>query len=123
MSWTSLKTDDNFDLVFDDNGMVATVEDATSVANMMRLDFVSNSDWPLDYDLGVNWLKDDNTGLLQIKDSEILIVSAIQTKLLGLDGVKEIKEMEISRTLSRQLKIRVVVVAYDGTEFEIRNEV
>ncbi|MEG0151548.1 MAG: hypothetical protein RR744_00015 [Cellulosilyticaceae bacterium] len=123
MSWTSLKTDENFDIVFGDDGIVATVEDATSVANMMKLDFASNSDWTLDYDLGLNWIKEDNNGLLQIKDSEILIVSAIQTKLLGLEGVKEIKEIEISRTLSRQLKIRVVVVAYDGSEFEIRNEV
>lgn len=119
----SLVTDDKFDIVFNENGMVSTIEDASSVANMMKLDFASNNDWELDYDLGLNWIKSDNTGLLQIKDAEILIVNAIQSKILGLEGVKEIKEIEISRTLSRQLGVRATVIAYDGSEFEIRKEV
>jgi len=119
----SLKADDKFDFIFTDRGMVEIVTGSSSIANMLSLDFVSNNDWDLDSDLGINWINTRNNGLLQVKSSEILIVKEIQRKLESRDGVREVKQIQINRRLNRSLSIVVTVVVTDGTEFELRNEV
>lgn len=117
----SLKCSDNFDIELNDSGMVAIVKDASSIANMLKLDFMSNSDWELDSDLGLNWFNKDNDGFLQKKDTEILIINELQKKIENLEGVREIKEININRTLSRQLIIDVAIIAEDGSIFSISN--
>lgn len=117
----SLKCNDNFDIELNDSGMVAIVKDASSIANMLKLDFMSNSDWELDSDLGLNWFNKDNDGFLQKKDTEILIINELQKKIENLEGVREIKEININRTLSRQLIIDVTIIAEDGSIFSISN--
>ena len=119
----SLKADDKFDFIFTDRGMVEIVTGSSSIANMLSLDFVSNNDWDLDSDLGINWINTRNNGLLQVKSSEVLIVKEIQRKLESRDGVREVKQIQINRRLNRSLSIVVTVVVTDGTEFELRNEV
>lgn len=119
----SLKATDKFDFIFTDNGMVDIVTGSSSIANMLSLDFISNNDWDLDSDLGVNWINARNNGLLQVKSSEILIVKEIQRKLESRSGVREVKEIQINRKLNRSLSVIVTVVVTDGTEFELRNEV
>lgn len=119
----SIKCTDNFDITFTDNWNIATVTDGTSVGNMLYLDFSSNRDWELDDRLGLNWINKDNTGLLQLKGQEILMVNEIQKKLSSTDGVQDIKEIEINRTLDRRYKINAIVTAFDGTQLSIGNEV
>lgn len=114
---------DNFDIVFTDDGFVS-VEDTThsSLANMLKLDFVSNDDWVLDPELGVHWLSAKNDGLLQVKGSEIEIISSIQRKLLGIKGVKEISNVEIARSVDRRLFIKITVISDDDGVIEIVKE-
>lgn len=120
---TSLRCSNKFDLVFTDNGEIETVEGASSVANMLLLDFSSNDNWSLDSRLGLNWINNDNNGLMQIKNNEHMIVNEIQRKLEDTDGVFNVKEIEINKTISGAMIIKAVVIAEDGSEIEIRNEV
>jgi len=89
---------------------------------MLKLDFMSNSNWELDPSLGVDWMNKDNNGFLQSKNSEVLIVNEIQRKLENIDGVREVSEITINKTASRKLIIDVTIIAYDGTEYLLSTE-
>lgn len=115
---------DNFDIVLTDDGRLSIEEyTGSSVANMLKFDFICNDDWSLDPELGIHWLSKDNDGLMQVRDSEVQIVSSIQRKLLSMDGVKEIKEITINRGINRKLYIDAIVIAEDGTSIKIVKEV
>ncbi|MGL5717422.1 MAG: hypothetical protein ACRCX7_11115 [Cetobacterium sp.] len=115
---------DKFDFVFTDDGYISIeTSTASALANMLKLDFTSNDDWELDPSLGVHWLSKDNDGLLQVRGSEAQIVGAVQRKLMSIDGIKQIKEIEVSRGLNRKLYISVVVIADTGEEIKLEKEV
>lgn len=115
---------DNYDLVFTDDGLISVeTETGSALANMLKLDFASNDDWELDSALGLHWLSKDNDGLMQVENSEVQIVSAIQRKLLSTEGVKQIKEMQIARGINRRLYISVTIVAESGEEIKLEKEV
>lgn len=117
----SLVCGKDFDIVINDSGFVSLIDGPSSVANMMLIDFISNNDWELDSDLGLNWFNKDDTGLLQRKGNEVLIVNELQRKIEGIHGVREIKEISINNTVSRKLIIDVTIIADDGSEFMISN--
>ena len=119
----SIKCTDNFDINFTDSLSIEVVSDSVSIGNMLYLDFSSNNDWELDDRLGLNWINSDNTGLLQLKRQETLIVSEVQKKLSDTDGIQDIKEIELNRTLGRKYTINATVTTVDGDEFTIGNEV
>jgi len=120
--YTSLLCNENFDIELDDKGFLKTLDDGSSIANMLKLDFMSNSNWELDPSLGVDWMNKDNNGFLQSKNSEVLIVNEIQRKLENIDGVREVSEITINKTASRKLIIDVTIIAYDGTEYLLSTE-
>lgn len=106
---------DNFDFVMTNDGFLS-VETTTSqsLVNMLKLDFTSNDDWALDSSLGVHWFSRDNDGLIQIRGGEAQIVSAIQRKLMSIEGVREIEKIEIQRGLNRKLFITVTIISDTG---------
>lgn len=115
---------DNYDFVLTNDGRLSIEENTGSaVANMLKFDFICNDDWVLDNELGIHWLSDNNDGLMQVKNSEVQIVSAIQRKLLSFDGVKEIKEMTINRGINRKLYIDATVIVEDGSSIKLIKEV
>ncbi len=110
----SIKLGDKFDIEFTDDGNVAIEKDGSSIANMLRLDFVSNNDWILDERLGINWINSDNKGLLQLKNPEILIVKEISKKLNSTKGVVSVDEITINKTLNRKLYATIIVTVLGG---------
>lgn len=115
---------DNYDLVFTDDGLISVeMETGSAIANMLKLDFASNDDWPLDPALGLHWLSPDNDGLMQVKGSEVQIVSAIQRKLLSIEGIRQIKEIEIAKGINRKLYVSVTVISDSGEEIKLEKEV
>lgn len=115
---------DNYDLVFTDDGLISVeTETGSAIANMLKLDFASNDDWPLDPALGLHWLSENNDGLMQVKGSEVQIVSAIQRKLLSIEGIRQIKEINIAKGLNRKLYISVIVITDSGQEIQLEKEV
>lgn len=114
----------NYDLVFTDDGLISVeMETGSAIANMLKLDFASNDDWPLDPALGLHWLSPDNDGLMQVKGSEVQIVSAIQRKLLSIEGIRQIKEIEIAKGINRKLYVSVTVISDSGEEIKLEKEV
>ena len=115
---------DNYDIKLTDDGFLS-VEDETSmsVASMLRMHFNSNDDWILDKELGIHWLSSSNDGLMQVKNSEVQIVHAIQRKLLAFDGVARVVEVDIARGINRRLYITATVIAEDGKEIKLSKEV
>ena len=106
---------EDYDFVMTDDGFIS-VETTTgsSLVNMLKLDFVSNDDWTLDSTLGVHWFSKANDGLLQMRGSEAQIVSAIQRKLMSVDGVREIERIEIQRGINRKLFVTVTIISDSG---------
>lgn len=114
---------DNYDLVFTDNGHIS-VETATSssVANLLKFDFFCNDNWSLDSDLGLHWVSEKNDGLLQIKNSELQIVNAINRKLLDTPGVIEVVEININKGIGNSLSVYAKVKTDDNQYVEVRKE-
>lgn len=115
---------DNYDLVFTDDGLISVeTETGSAIANMLKLDFASNDDWPLDPALGLHWLSPNNDGLMQVKGSEVQIVSSIQRKLMSTEGVRQIKEINIAKGINRRLYISVSIITDSGEEIKLEKEV
>lgn len=115
---------DNYDLVFTDDGLISVeTETGSAIANMLKLDFASNDDWPLDPLLGLHWLSPNNDGLTQVKGSEVQIVSSIQRKLMSTEGVRQIKEINIVKGINRKLYISVSIITDSGEEIKLEKEV
>lgn len=115
---------DNYDLVFTDDGLISVeTETGSAIANMLKLDFASNDDWPLDPSLGLHWLSPNNDGLMQVKGSEVQIVNSIQRKLMSTEGVRQIKEINIAKGINRKLYISVSVITDSGEEIKLEKEV
>lgn len=120
----ALTCSDDFDFVFTDNGDVSVEKtNGASLANMIKLDFVSNDDWVLDKELGLHWVSKKDDGFLQIRGSETSIVGAITRKLNAMEGIREIREITINRGLNRKLYINVIVITHNGEAIEISKEV
>ncbi|MGL5713866.1 MAG: hypothetical protein ACRCX2_12660 [Paraclostridium sp.] len=115
---------DTFDFVITDSGDISVeTETSRALANMLTLDFTSNDDWALDSKLGIHWFSKENDGLLQTKGSEAQIVSSIQRKLSGLDGIREVQKIEINRGVNRKLYVLVSIIADTGEEIILKKEV
>lgn len=115
---------DNFDFVLSDDGLLSVETNTSqSVVNMLKLNFASNDDWALDYDLGIHWLSKNNDGLLQVKGTETQIVSSIQRKLMSIEGVREIEKITINRGLNRKLYISVIIITDNGDRITLEKEV
>jgi len=121
--YDSLSTDENFDIQFTDDGLVDIKQDAESLVNMLRLDFISNNNWDLDSSLGINWINKDNNGLMQSKNPEILIVKEVKRKLESTEGISYVEEITINKKLDRSLSISATAIAYDGSSLSIESGV
>lgn len=121
MDLQSLKTNELFDISFTGDGMIALDNGATSVANMIRFDYMSNDNWELDNTLGLHWVSKEDTGMLQSKDNEMFIVSETQRKIENTEGVKFVESIKFINTLSRKAFIQTTFVAFDDSTHTIEN--
>ncbi|MGL5050165.1 MAG: hypothetical protein ACRC6E_05955 [Fusobacteriaceae bacterium] len=120
----ALACSDEMDMVFNDSGEIKVHStNGASLADMLKLEFNQNDDWTLDKDLGIHWISENNDGILQTKNSEVALISAITRKLNSIDGIREIKEIEINRGLNRKIYIFVTVIADSGEAIKLGKEI
>lgn len=114
---------DNFDVEFTDDGFIKMNKESSAVADRVKFEIASNDSWRLDLTLGINWVDEDGTGLLQYKGAEPAIVSALEKKLSSINGVKEIKEITLTPIGERHLAIYVTVITELDEEIKVKSEV
>ncbi|MGL6098307.1 MAG: hypothetical protein ACRC0G_01650 [Fusobacteriaceae bacterium] len=120
----ALTCEGDYDFKFTDSGLVS-VDSKTSeaVSSLLRTDLNCNKNWYIDNDLGINWVNAKNTGLLQMKKNEAQIVSVLTRKIKTIPGVLEIEYVEVKRTVSRKLYLRMIIKTIDGNKIEVEKEV
>ena len=123
MVYSTLAMSDNFDIIIDDSGYMRIDTDSMAIVDRIRLDLSCNSDWILDETLGVGWLTENNKGLLQYKQSELAIITAIEKKLMTINGVKEINSITLSPIGNRGIKININVKTILNDNIDITSEV
>lgn len=123
MIYNTLAMSDDFDIIIDDSGYIKIDEDNQAVADRLKFELSSNDSWKLDLTLGLNWVDENNNGLLQYKSSEVAIVNALEKKIPTLNGVKEIKEITLNPKKDRGLQIYITVVTTLNEEITIYSEV
>lgn len=114
---------DDFDIIITDNGMIKIDDESYAVKDRLLFEISSNNSWKYDKNLGINWVDEYGTGLLQVKNSEPAIVNAIEKKLSNISGVKEIKSITLAPVGDRGLSTIVVVETFENKEITIRSEV
>lgn len=114
---------DNFDIAFTENGFVSISEKSSAVADRLKVELSSNSNWSLDDTLGMNWVDKYSTGLLQVKDPEPIIVMALERKINSISGVKEIVSISLSPVKDRSILVDIVVKTTENEEIRIQSEV
>ena len=72
---------ENFDIVITDNGMIKVDDGTSAVRDRLLFEISSNNSWIFDSGLGINWVDEYGTGLLQTKNAEPAIVNALEKKL------------------------------------------
>lgn len=93
---TTVVLDELYDIVVLDDGKIALDDGFDGYASMLDLDFSSFNDWELNSRLGLNWANDENTGILQFKNNEELVMGAIMNKLNSIPYIKEVREIAIN---------------------------
>ena len=119
----TLAIDDTFDIIIDDSGYVAIDKEQYAVIDRVKFELSSNNNWDLDSMLGINWVNEYGNGLLQYKDSEESIVSALEKKIMTISGVREIKSITLNPVGDRKLKIIIVIQTDNGQDITVTNEV
>ena len=119
----TLAISENFDIVITDNGMIKVDDGTSAVRDRLLFEISSNNSWIFDAGLGINWVDEYGTGLLQTKNAEPAIVNALEKKLNNISGVKEIKSITMSPRGQNGISLIIVVIAYNDEEIEIRSEV
>lgn len=123
MIYETLAITPDYDIVLDDTGKVAWRQGALSVADRAFLDLSSNNSWVLDNNLGINWVDKDGTGLLQIKNSEVSIINALERKISTIGGMQSIDMMEFKPTPDRHVDVTITCTVEGGEQITIGNEV
>lgn len=113
----------DFDIVFTDNGFISISENSSAVADRLKMELSSNSNWLLDETLGMNWVDKYSTGLLQVKNPEPIIVMALERKISSISGVKEIVSISLSPVQDRSISVDIVVKTTENEEIRIQSEV
>lgn len=121
--YNTIAVSDNYDMVITDKGNIEIGYENRAVADRVRFELASNDNWQLDLTLGINWVNEDGDGLLQYKNNEPAIVSALEKKLLSINGVKEIREITLSPVGDRNLAIYITIVAENDEIIKIKSEV
>lgn len=119
----TLAISENFDIVITDNGMIKVDDGTSAVRDRLLFEIASNNSWIFDSGLGINWVDEYGTGLLQTKNAEPAIVNALEKKINNISGVKEIKSITMSPKGQNGISLIIVVIAYNDEEIEIRSEV
>lgn len=121
--YSTVAITDNFDIEFTDNGFVRMSENSQAVADRLKLELSSNSNWVLDNSLGMDWVNDDNNGMLQIKNPEAIIVMSLEKKINEIAGVKEVVSISLSPVGDRAVNIDIVVKTTENEEIKVTKEV
>lgn len=123
MIYKTLAITPDYDIAFDDTGKLAWKQEALSVADRAFLDISSNDNWVLDRTLGINWIDEQGTGLLQIKNPETSMVNALERKLLSIGGIQSVDEMVFTPSGDRMVKVDITCTVEGGEQITITNEV
>lgn len=121
--YNTVAVSDNFDIIIEDNGFIKMNNNSDAVADRLKFEMSSNDSWELDLTLGLNWVDENGNGLLQYKNNEPAIVSALEKKLSTINGVKEIREITLTPIGDRNLAIYVTVVTELDDIIKIKSEV
>lgn len=119
----TIAVSDNFDIIIEDTGMIRMDVKSASVADRIKFELSSNNSWKYDSSLGINWVDEFGTGLLQYKDSGPAIVSALEKKLNTISGVKEIKEITLNPVKERGMQVYIVVTTDLDEDIAVVSEV
>lgn len=123
MIYDALKITPSYDIELDDSGMVSWQQDAQSVADRAFFDVSSNNNWVLDKSLGINWIDEIGTGLLQIKNPEVPIINALERKLSTIGGIQSVDEIAFLGNEDRHLSVQVTCTVEGGEKIKISSEV
>jgi len=112
---------DNYDFELDSSGKLAISNGSESIKNLITMQVASNNNFALTEDLGINWINETNSGILQIKDNEDDIVRNLATKINTIEGVRDVVSMTLNPLSDRSLTISIVVLTSEGdiTEVEV----
>lgn len=122
MIYETLAITPDYDIAFDDTGKLDWKQDALSVADRAFLDLSSNNNWELDKALGVNWIDEYGTGLLQIKNPEVAIINAMERKVSSIGGIQSIDSMEFTNNKGNVI-LNITCTVENGEQITLRNEV
>ncbi len=103
---TSIKLDQNNDIVFDDIGLSELVTGPSDIIQAIRVELTQNlKQWALSETWGTPWIADDGTGLLQDKKSKAEITRKV-TAIIKKYEVKEVVSVTLEDgTLKAIIKI------------------
>lgn len=103
---TSIKIDNNCDIMFDELGNCEIVDDADDVAQAIRVELEQNKgQWVLNTKYGAPYLNQRNSGILQQKNNKDKIISEIRNVIKKYNNVDIISIDYIDNRIKAELKI------------------
>lgn len=103
---TSIKLDNNCDIVFDEFGNCEIVDNTEDIAQAIRVELEQNrGQWALNTRYGTPYLNNENNGLLQQKNNKDKIISEIRNVIKKYENVDIISIDYIDDRIRAELQI------------------
>lgn len=112
---STMQLDEDFDIVFDENGSMVLDDGRESLEQRLRLDLSTNSNWYLSSELGLPYLTEEDDGILQSKTFESDLKTALALKMQEYEEVNRIISIETERGLDRNFLFKVSLETVYGT--------
>lgn len=105
---TSIKLNDNCDIVFDKNGVCELVDGVEDIIQAIRVELEQNKEqWVLNVLYGVPYLNKENKGLLQIKNNQSKIIQELIKIISKYEEVEKIQSIEfVENRIVAKIKIK-----------------
>jgi hypothetical protein len=116
----SIKVNEDLDMEFEQDGTVKIATGYESTMNSLEFDIFMNGSWALDKTLGLNWVNDKGTGLLQRKGSALFLIAALRHRILSYKGVKSVENIVVGTNLKREMTFKADVILHSGETFTLQ---
>lgn len=105
---TSIKLNNNCDIVFDKNGVCELVDGVEDIIQAIRVELEQNKEqWVLNVLYGVPYLNKENKGLLQIKNNQSKIIQELIKAISKYEEVEKIQSIEfVENRIVAKIKIK-----------------
>lgn len=105
---TSIKLNDNCDIVFDENGVCELVDGVEDIIQAIRVELEQNKEqWVLNVLYGVPYLNKENKGLLQIKNNQSKIIQELIKTISKYEEVEKIQSIKlVENRIVAKIKIK-----------------